>query len=165
MTKLKLTAALALLLALLGAPVAAHAVPHGFVAESEDDTESAETEDGEDSQDVEDTPDFEDSGDHDKDFDDSFVVPPVFVHPQRHDRLPLDVQRGSDGKPAPFENHPIEVNKVEPTAKTPTDVFVSTATVGLGAVGAGAVGLGAVVGVRAIRAKRAGTKNDYLYGE
>jgi hypothetical protein len=60
---------------------------------------------------------------------------------------------------------PIMVDQVLPTAKTPTDLFLDSAVVGLGAVGAGALALGTMVGVRAIRSRRSGEKEDYFYGE
>lgn len=172
MTKAKLSA-VAVLLALLAVPTAAHAASSPVLSSSNviyqehEDGEHEDSEDGEDEDGFEGSDDegFEDDGD--KDFDDSsFVIPPVVVHPRPLDGQPGPEPRGAiDQEPGTFENHPIEVNKVHPTHKTPTDVFVDTAVIGLGAVGAGAVGLGAVVGVRAIRAKRAGTKNDYFYGE
>lgn len=108
-----------------------------------------------------------------QDKDDSFVVPPVVIHPDGKGAHPLNQLPGHpkplDVQPRNFNDmpgkHPVQLDKVHPSNKTPTDVFVDAAVVGLGAVGAGAIGLGVTVGVRAIRARKSGTKADYLYGE
>ncbi len=108
-----------------------------------------------------------------KDKDDSFVVPPVVVNPAAKKTNPLGKAPSKttqvDSKTQPVvdlpQNHPIQVDKVQPSTKTPTDLFVDTAVIGLGAVGAGALGLGAMVGVRAIRSRKAGAKADYFYGD
>ncbi len=180
MSKAQLASAL-LLVALFGVPAAAHAAP--VAPASTHTTVALHAEGGDDGSD-----DGEDNGDdgggsfsppvdtkpaNPQDTDDSFVVPPVVIHPDGKHSKPLDQNPANvppvDGKPLVQTDvpgdHPIQVDKVQPSNKTPTDLFVDTAVIGLGAVGAGALGLGAMVGVRAIRARKSGEKADYFYGD
>ena len=187
MSKVQLSAAL-VLVALLGAPVAAHAAtPAGQTPTSALIFTEGGDDNGGDNQ-------GDDEGDDDngggsfttpttKDKDDTFVVPPVVIHPGdkggshhfkpgvKPSTTPGSTPSATPGATPPVEGsdvsgrHPIRLDQVNPTAKTPTDVFVDTAMVGLGAVGLGALGLGTVIGVRAIRARRSGEKADYFYGE
>lgn len=167
MSKLQLSAAL-VLVAMFGLPATANAttptIPNSTssVLFSHDDEEK-----------------FEDEEEHEEEHsegyeegEESFVVPPVVIHPGgKGQHAP-----GHSGQviPEPYVpkgladvsgDVPIRVDQVLPTAKTPTDLFVDSAVVGLGAVGAGALALGTMVGVRAIRARRSGEKADYFYGE
>ncbi|MCX8530266.1 MAG: hypothetical protein ORN27_09420 [Rhodoluna sp.] len=171
MSKVQLSAAL-VLVTMFGLPVAAQAVTPVASAPSAVSLHAEHGDDGEDQGDDEGgsftAPDV-----NPQDTDDSFVVPPVVIHPDGKRSHPFDKGPGSvppiDGTPQTLsdlpDNHPIRVDKVQPSTKTPTDLFVDTAVIGLGAVGAGALGLGAVVGVRAIRARRSGVKADYFYGD
>ena len=192
MPKSKLMAVIALS-ALFGRPAAAHAsvltatpAPIGSISNlhaGEDDG----GDNGEDHQGSRD--ESENSGGQQGDKDDSFVVPPVVVHPPvtgstnsgtgstgtgtGAGTVPItsdDVsETGSYGLPAisggnPQTGEAIQVDRVIPSSKTPTDLFVDTAVLGLGAIGSGALFLGGVVGVRAIKARRSGEKFDYFYG-
>jgi hypothetical protein len=178
MSKVQLSAAL-VLVAMFGLPVAAQAATSATVAPS---AFSLHAENGDDGGDHGGDKNGDDGGSYTpsdvtpanpQDQDDSFVVPPVVIHPDGKRSHQFDKGPGSvppiDGTPQTLSdipgNHPIQVDKVHPSTKTPTDLFVDTAVIGLGAVGAGALGLGAVVGVRAIRARRSGVKADYFYGD
>ena len=170
MTKAQLSAAL-VLVALFGLPLAAQAsVVHTPVASklvSEDDNGGDDNGQhrGDDNSSVVDP-------NNPSDKDDTFVVPPVVIHPgakgpvhhfKPGTKPPVNKQPTST-VPDVAGDHPIRLDQVKPSAKTPTDAFVDTAVIGLGAVGAGALGLGVVVGVRTIRARRNGEKADYFYG-
>lgn len=175
MSKLHLSAAL-VLVAMFGLPAAANAttptIPNSTssVLFSHDDEEKFE-----DEEEHEEEHEEEGEEDHEEVYEEgeeSFVVPPVVIHPGGNG--PHAPGHSGQVLPEPYVpkgledvsgDVPIRVDQVLPTAKTPTDLFVDSAVVGLGAVGAGALALGTMVGVRAIRARRSGEKADYFYGE
>jgi len=186
MSKVQLSAAL-VLVALLGAPIAAHAAtpvvqtPTSNLIFTEGGDDNGGDNSGGDNSDDNGGGTF--TAPTTKDKDDTFVVPPVVIHPGdkggnhsfkpgvKPGTTPGSTPSATPGETPPVNGsdvsgrHPIRLDQVNPTAKTPTDVFVDTAMVGLGAVGLGALGLGTVIGVRAIRARRSGEKADYFYGE
>jgi hypothetical protein len=164
MSKSQLSAAL-VLVALFGLPATANAATSSSPAPSTASAASLHSEHAD--------AEFEDEDkSENEEEDESFVVPPVVMDPkgpgridpeQRSEEFPEEYLRND--VPDQMAEEPIMVDQVLPTAKTPTDLFVDSAVVGLGAVGAGALALGTMVGVRAIRSRRSGEKEDYFYGD
>lgn len=178
MSKSQLSAAL-VLVALFGLPATANAATSNSPAPSTASATSLHFEhededefEDEDESEYEEEAEGEEGSAFSEEDDESFVVPPVVMDPEgpgriapehRHEGIPEEYLRND--VPDQMAEEPIMVDQVLPTAKTPTDLFVDSAVVGLGAVGAGALALGTMVGVRAIRSRRSGEKEDYFYGE
>lgn len=175
MSKLTLSATL-VLVALFGLPVTAQAAQVVTQVTPSTASVSLYTEDDDDEFEDEDESEYEEDGEayESEEEDESFVVPPVVIDPNNRNSYEQPEEFGEDlpaeayqmnSETGALPGKPIQVDQVKPTVKTPTDLFVDSAVVGLGAVGAGALALGTMVGVRTIRARRNGEKDDYFYGE